>query len=139
MLPDLDVVGFAFGVRYSDPLGHRGFTHSIAFAAVLGLLLAALLPHREGQRGLIFVFLFLCTLSHPFLDALTDGGLGVAWFWPFENGRYFFPWRPIAVPPIGIRAFFSPWGWAVLKSELLWIWMPSALVFGLGRLARMLL
>jgi inner membrane protein len=65
--------------------------------------------------------------------------LGVAWLWPFENGRYFFPWRPIAVPPIGIRAFFSPWGWAVLKSELLWIWMPSALVFGLGRLARMLL
>src|SRR6202043_386576 len=27
MIPDLDVIGFRFGIRYGDFLGHRGFTH----------------------------------------------------------------------------------------------------------------
>lgn len=31
MIPDLDVIGLAFGVRYGDPWGHRGMTHSIFF------------------------------------------------------------------------------------------------------------
>jgi inner membrane protein len=34
-LPDVDVIGFRFGIRYGDLLGHRGLTHSLAFAAVL--------------------------------------------------------------------------------------------------------
>ena len=29
MLPDIDVIGFGFGVRYGDMLGHRGLTHSL--------------------------------------------------------------------------------------------------------------
>jgi inner membrane protein len=37
VLPDLDVIGFRLGVRYSDFWGHRGFTHSLVFAALLGL------------------------------------------------------------------------------------------------------
>jgi hypothetical protein len=32
MLPDLDVIGFRLGVKYADPWGHRGATHSVAFA-----------------------------------------------------------------------------------------------------------
>ena len=36
MLPDLDVIGFFFGVRYDDMLGHRGITHSLAFAMAEG-------------------------------------------------------------------------------------------------------
>jgi hypothetical protein len=50
---------------------------------------------------------FLSTLSHPLLDAMTDGGLRNAFFSPFSNRRYFFPVSPIAVPPIGIRVFFE--------------------------------
>ena len=34
--PDLDVLGFSLGVPYAHPLGHRGVTHSIAFAALVG-------------------------------------------------------------------------------------------------------
>ena len=51
------------------------------------------------MRGRVatFAFLFLCTMSHALLDALTDGGLGVAFFSPFSNERYFFPWTPIRV------------------------------------------
>ena len=29
VIPDLDVIGFRFGIPYEDVLGHRGFTHSI--------------------------------------------------------------------------------------------------------------
>ena len=44
IIPDLDVIGFKFGIRYGDMLGHRGLTHSIFFAAVLAASLAPLLP-----------------------------------------------------------------------------------------------
>jgi inner membrane protein len=40
VLPDLDVVGFRFGVSYGHVLGHRGLSHSIAFAVVLSPCLA---------------------------------------------------------------------------------------------------
>lgn len=125
VLPDLDVVGFIFGVRYGDMFGHRGFSHSISFA----VLLAGWLTWWTGYGATVFLFLFVSILSHPLVNAFTDGGLGIAFFSPFSNRRYFFPWRPIAVPPIGIRAFFSRRGWAVFKSELRWIWLPSALLY----------
>jgi inner membrane protein len=32
------------------------------------------------------------------------------------------------VSPIGIWGFFSKWGLVVIKSELLWIWLPSFLI-----------
>jgi inner membrane protein len=138
MISDLDVIGFAFGVRYGDLWGHRGMTHSVFFAVCLGALLTLALPN-EGRSWPAFLFLFLSTLSHPLIDALTDGGLGVALFAPFSKKRYFFARRPLAVPPIGIRPFFSAWGWYVLKSEIRWIWLPSALVFVAARAVKSVL
>jgi inner membrane protein len=41
VVPDIDVIGFQFGIHYGDLLGHRGITHSLAFAAVLSILVAA--------------------------------------------------------------------------------------------------
>ena len=41
MAPDADVIGFFFGVRYGDPWGHRGATHSIAVAVLCGAVLEA--------------------------------------------------------------------------------------------------
>jgi inner membrane protein len=55
--------------------------------------------------------------THPLLDTLTDGGLGCALFWPFDLTRYFAPWRPIQVAPIGL-AFLSPYGAIVAMSEI---------------------
>jgi inner membrane protein len=49
---------------------------------------------------------------------MTDGGLGVALLWPFTMRRYFLPWRPIPVAPIGM-AFFSVPGLRVAAVELL--------------------
>jgi inner membrane protein len=67
---------------------------------------------------------FLVTASHGMLDAITNGGLGVAFFAPFDNSRHFFSWRPVLVSPIGIVPFFSRYGLDVLISELVWIWLP---------------
>jgi inner membrane protein len=131
-LPDLDVVSFAFGVRYGDMLGHRGITHSLPFAFALALVVV-LLFFREpqlfpGDRWLLVIYFFVVTASHALLDALTNGGLGVAFFAPFSGERYFFPWRPIEVSPIGLGSFLSSRGAMVILNEMKWIWAPSALI-----------
>ncbi len=126
-MPDLDVIGFHYGIAYRDMLGHRGLTHSFFFAFLWTSLLLLLFYRNNKQVWRIGLFLFLCTASHGILDAMTSGGLGIAFFAPFENTRYFFPIRPIQVSPISIEAFFSKWGWMVMKSEFLWIWIPSLL------------
>jgi len=140
VLPDADVLGFGLGVAYGDLLGHRGLTHSLAFAALLAwLVLAAAYPARRwpAARGRLWAYLALATASHGVLDAMTTGGLGVAFLAPFENGRYFFPWRPIAVSPIGVRPFFTRRGLAVLANEALWIGVPAALLaWGAARFRR---
>lgn len=131
VVPDLDVIGFRFGIRYGDFWGHRGFTHSLLFAALLAAFVAILGFRRASPGTSLFwigTYLFLATASHGFLDAMTDGGLGVAFFSPFNNARYFLPWRPLRVSPIGVSRFFSAHGLEVLQSELLWIWLPSALL-----------
>jgi inner membrane protein len=98
VVPDLDVIGFRFGIHYGDFWGHRGITHSLLFAALLASA-ALLAAFRHASPGLgrfpMWIYFFLATASHGFLDAMTDGGLGVAFFSPFDNHRYFLPWRPI--------------------------------------------
>ena len=114
MAPDADVVGFAFGIPYADPFGHRGAAHSILAACVAALAVG--LAHRE-QRARFVLLALLAIGSHALLDALTDGGLGVALAWPFANDRFFAPWRPIPVAPIGL-GFLSKRGMLVAATEL---------------------
>lgn len=80
-------------------------------------------------------FFFVVTAAHGLLDAFTDGGLGVAFFAPFDNSRYFFPWQPLVVSPLGM-AFFSEWGMKTAASELLWVWLPTVLVVGAVEIVR---
>jgi inner membrane protein len=133
--PDLDVIGFRYGIEYGDFLGHRGLTHSIPFAAAVASAVVGL-SFRNGVPGLsrrmLWLYLFLAMASHGLLDALTDGGLGIALFAPFDNSRYFFPVRPIQVSPIGIRRFFHTGGLGVLASEIPWVWLPSLLLAGIA-------
>ena len=128
-IPDLDVIGFRFGVHYGDFWGHHGFTHSLMFAAVLSVLVAWLLLWRRSgmRRAAAVAYLFLATAAHGFLDAMTNGGLGVAFFSPFNNHRYFLPWRPIHVAPLSVGRFFTARGLSILRNEILWIWLPSLL------------
>ena len=131
-VPDADVIGLWAGIPYGSLLGHRGLTHSLSFAFVLSLLVV-LFMFREIAAGSLrwwslVAYFFLVTASHGVLDAMTDGGLGVAFFAPFENSRYFLPWRPVLVSPIGVAKFFNAYGLQVLISEMLWIWIPAGLL-----------
>lgn len=140
IIPDIDVIGFRFGIRYGDFWGHRGFTHSLLFAAILAtsVVLACFFRETPGvRRGVLWAYFFLATASHGLLDAMTNGGLGVAFFSPFDNTRYFLPWRPILVSPISVTRFFSDRGIAVLESELLWIWIPAGALAALAFAIRM--
>jgi inner membrane protein len=130
-LPDLDVIGLYFGIQYSDVWGHRGMTHSVVFAALLAGILVGVWYRSRPAAGMagLFLYFFLCTASHGVLDAMTNGGLGVAFFSPFDTTRYFFPLRPVLVSPIGVSEFFTEYGVRILASEAIWIWVPSCLAF----------
>jgi len=131
VLPDLDVIGFLFGIEYGDLWGHRGLTHSVLFAALVAGILVALWYRGRPAVAVtgLFLYFFFCTASHGLLDAMTNGGLGVAFFSPLDTTRYFFPARPVLVSPIGISEFFTEYGVRVLVSEAAWIWLPSLAVF----------
>lgn len=126
--PDFDSISFRFGIPYESQWGHRGFTHSIVFAIAVAWLCAFMGKRLSSKPKTVFLFSFVSTVSHSLLDALTNGGLGVALFWPFTSERYFFPWRVIEVSPISIPAFFTERGVTVLQSELLYIWLPCLVV-----------
>src|SRR5579885_3273437 len=129
-IPDADVIGFRFGVHYGDLLGHRGFTHSLLFALLLGSAVAWAEFRGVAARARLGIaaFFMLLTASHGALDAMTDGGMGVGFFIPFSPERYFFPWTPIRVSPIGVGGFFTRAGLhrglVVFESELFYVWAP---------------
>ena len=140
MIPDADVVGLVFGIPYGHPFGHRGFFHSPFFGLLLGMVVV-LLFFRDvkflSRRRVLLALYFSClTASHGILDAFTNGGLGIALLAPLDHDRYFFPWAPIVVSPIGIRAMFSTWGLRVMVSEAQWIWLPSVMVVIASMLVR---
>lgn len=141
VLPDLDVMAFAFGIPYRSVWGHRGFTHSLVFAILAGGVIARWAFHDEDlatmkrSRLSLAIFFSLAMASHLMLDSLTSGGLGVALFAPFDNSRYFAAWRPIRVSPIGAD-FFSSRGLLVLGSEIIWVWLPASALILLAKLYR---
>ena len=128
MVPDADVIAFTLGIPYAAPWGHRGATHSLAFAVLVGLLAA--LAARALALPVLRTWLLATAVvaSHGILDTMTDGGLGCALLWPFSHQRFFAPWRPIPVAPIGFD-FISPVGLRVAATELL-LFLP-AIVYGL--------
>ncbi len=132
VLPDID--GLFFGViPYAHTFGHRGFTHSLLFAALSGLLTALCFVWGEwisldelARYALLFAG---ATASHGLLDAFTSGGLGVAFFAPFDTSRYFFPFHPIPVSPMSGAALLTARGWRVIASELLMLWTFAAAIW----------
>ncbi|MEZ0231993.1 MAG: metal-dependent hydrolase [Methylophilaceae bacterium] len=128
VLPDLDVLAFRLNIHYSDILGHRGFSHAILFALIIAFAAIALSRQLRTSRITAFIFVAISALSHGFLDMFTNGGLGVALWWPWTNERFFAPWQVIEVSPLSLHRVFSERGIAVLQSEFLWVWMPAIVV-----------
>jgi inner membrane protein len=140
VLPDADVIGFAWGVRYDALWGHRGLSHSLCFALLLSPGVVKLVWRHDAtgswQWCTRVLYFSIVTASHGVLDAMTDGGRGIAFLAPFDTTRYFFPWRPVRVSPISIRAFFSAWGLQILGTEVVFIWLPTTLLCGVIHLYR---
>lgn len=132
ILPDCDVVAFKLGIAYAHEFGHRGASHSLMFALFMGLLACGIAPWLKTRRLTAFLFVGFCAASHGLLDMLTNGGLGIALFWPHSHHRWFFPWQVIEVSPIGVKHVLSPRGLAVIRSELFWVWLPAMFLGGLG-------
>ena len=127
VLPDLDVLAFRFGIPYADAFGHRGASHSLAVALLLGLLAAWMASPLRAGRVVAFAFVAFSAASHGAFDMLTNGGHGVALWWPWSSERLFLPWQVVEASPLSLRRVFGPKGVEVLLSELLWVWLPCML------------
>jgi len=120
-IPDIDVLSTA---SYGTPLGHRGITHSLLGALVLGLAVAGIVYRRFRFPWWSLAALFFATLaSHDLLDAMTWGGEGIPFFWPF-GGRYG-NWGLIPAANIAIE-WPNAQQLRVFLSEALHVWLPMA-------------
>jgi inner membrane protein len=118
--PDLDAFSF---YAYGNIWGHRGWTHSLIFAVVLGAVTAALtFRYFRVNFWLLAAFFVLITASHGLLDAFTFGGAGIPFFWPM-TARRFGPWGPVPLP-IGME-IPNPWKHPSVRAELLYVWLPT--------------
>jgi inner membrane protein len=129
ILPDSDALLMPL-IPYRHPFGHRGFSHSLLFALLTGIVTAMLFVRSRWASDHSFtnlaIFFTLITASHGLFDAMTNGGLGVAFFAPFETTRYFLPWRPIPVSPMSAADLMSWYGFHVIKWELVLFWPFAA-------------
>lgn len=123
LLPDADFIAFKVGIPYPHPFGHRGMTHSLLFAVLIGLLVALGLRLRRRPVLLDAALATFVVATHGVLDAMTTGGLGVEFFWPLDTHRYFLPWRFIPVAPLGAR-MLSTRGLSVLLTEVV-LFLPA--------------
>src|SRR5262249_9107464 len=122
IIPDLDSFSSA---AYGSTLGHRGFTHSLLFALWLGLLAGSLtFRSLQGSFCVLSAIFFLAIALHGLLDAITRGGADIPFFWPFAEER-FGNWGPIPVSDLGF-SLPDPTRSRALRSEMLWIWLPTA-------------
>jgi len=125
--PDLDLIGWPLGVPFQAPLGHRGLTHSIPFAVLLGGVASAaflrMLHSQERIRATLA--LILATATHGVLDALTTySPTGPAFWAPFSNARYRFLWTPLT----GEGGFSTSFA-----REALYVYVPALVViFGIA-------
>jgi inner membrane protein len=139
-LPDIDVVGYYYGIPYGDVMGHRGFTHSLSFAVLISLLCAFIVFRSADifSRAWwqIFGLLFIASASHGFIDAFTNAGLGIGFFIPFDDTRYFFPLRPLKTSPLSVTAFFNGPAVRILINEFIWVGVPVLFALTLHRSIR---
>ncbi len=130
VMPDFDVVGNWLGAGPNSMLGHRGITHSLFFAAIVGAIatkvVARELPRFSRRWWRLYLTFSFVIASHAFLDMFNYGNLGVALFAPFDDTRYFFPIRLIVDAPR--VEYFIQWRTLyALAFEVTFVWTPLAL------------
>lgn len=131
VFPDVDVLGYKYGVLYDSLWGHRGFTHSLVFSFLLPSLFTLFFLKKNTPLHItlkIFIIFLVSSVSHSILDAFTNGGLGVAFFSPFSEERIFFDYQPIQVSSFRVSDFLTARGLSVIKSEIIFILLPTVLI-----------
>jgi inner membrane protein len=118
LLPDLDFIGLAFGVPLDATWGHRGATHSFAFAISVGLATALVVRRRGQPAARIGIGVALVVASHPILDAMTNHGPGCALFWPFDATKYLAPWTPVPTLP-NFESLTTIVAWQIAAQEFI--------------------
>jgi inner membrane protein len=122
ILPDLDIVFFLV-LRPVGMVAHRGFSHTLLFAAgsaTIMTLLASRIVHVPVSRlGWVFA---LAAVSHPLLDYLMGAGPPVQFFAPLSDRGYLFPWRVLPI------AFYGKTAGTYLDARF---WALNALAAGL--------
>jgi inner membrane protein len=110
---------------------HRGFSHSIMFALVVGLIVTLSSGKRHIREAAAYGLAFA---SHGVLDYLTtkEGG-GVQLLWPFTSDRLVFGWVGLSELPSRLPAVVIAKSLAV---ELLLFTPPFILVLMLKKYAR---
>ena len=126
-LSDLDFVGRYFGIKYLDHWGHRGWSHSLLMASIIGLVLGYLCSQKGWYSKLgWWLYFTVLTSTHTLLDMCTTGGHGVALYAPWSHLRHFFPdqFRVVRVSPMHFHHFTWEKLAPVFMSELLWLILP---------------
>lgn len=102
--PDIDfVAGFWMSVP-ENLLAHRGFTHSLLFAALISPVLAMAAERIHRPRNIRFSKWLIFFATEVFLHLLLDGfnNYGVGWFEPFSHLRVSFNAIYVADPLFSI-------------------------------------
>ena len=104
LLPDFDVVVWLL-LRPAGISPHRGFSHSLLFAAISALVFTIPARLRAGVPFTIALLaLFGAALSHPLLDFLMGAGPGIRFFAPFSETGYLFAFRGVPTAYYGLSA-----------------------------------
>jgi inner membrane protein len=107
MLPDADVLMVAFGTADAGVLGHRGASHSLPLALVIGLLIAYVMQRHGWPVVRTAVMASVAVASHAVLDLLGEGGRGLPALWPFVEMRF---QSPVRIFPDAPRWPATLWG-----------------------------
>ena len=148
VIPDIDAVGRVLSLVEVDALGpHRGFTHSVTFAVLLGVVMVSATSgdrRWRGSRVRLWAFVTLATGLHGVLDLFTSIGATtspVQFFSPFSTRGYALAWHPINGPFSELFLCLLP---LMLVTRLVWhlrgfTWPTvrrQAVVLGVGRMER---
>ena len=124
VLLDVDAIGRPFGLGDLYWIGgHRGLTHSLAFAAALAVSIVAAAYRGadwEGRRVGLWACFALAFALHGALDALSTYGDGVMFLAPFSSWRFKAAWQPFHH----------------LTPEVIGIWLPALAIIWYRRRGR---
>ncbi len=131
--PDIDILFGIGGDEFDRLLSHRGITHALIFAPVVGPIWGWLLDRRERKRGAdadparLRAWIGAITLalwSHPLLDYFTPYGTQL--LLPFSNARFALPAMPIIDPlytGILVAALVTAWRMTSVRLAVMASWV----------------